>query len=69
MKYEVKPSNRFKKDMELAKRRGYGSNLIFDVIKMLASGEILYEKYRDNSLTSDYKNFRECHITPDGFLS
>ncbi|MCI8284764.1 MAG: type II toxin-antitoxin system YafQ family toxin [Firmicutes bacterium] len=69
MKYEVKPSNRFKKDMELAKRRGYDSNLIFDVIKMLASGEILYEKYRDNSLTGYYKNFRECHITPDWLLS
>ena len=32
------------------------------VIKMLADGEELPEKYRDHPLKGDYKGHRECHI-------
>lgn len=68
MKYEIKPSSRFKKDMRLIKRRGYDQSLIISVIEKLANGETLDEKYRDHLLTGDYGGFRECHITPDWLL-
>lgn len=68
MKYEIKPSARFKKDLNLVKRRGYDLNLIMEVIKTLARGETLDERYRDHSLVGDYAGFRECHITPDWLL-
>ena len=38
MKYEIKPSSRFKKDMKLVKKRGYDPRLIETVIKTLANG-------------------------------
>lgn len=45
MKYEIKPSSRFKKDMKLVKKRGYDPRLIETVIKTLANGEPLDKKY------------------------
>ena len=45
MKYEIKPSSRFKKDMKLVKKRGYDPLLIETVIKTLANGEPLDKKY------------------------
>ncbi len=68
MKYEIVPSNQFKKDLKLAARRGYDINKIKNVIEKLANGEILEAKYRDHLLTGDYGGFRECHIQPDWLL-
>lgn len=68
MKYELKPSARFKKDVRLAKKRGYNLNLLTDVIEKLANGEELEPKFKDHLLTGDYGGFRECHITPDWLL-
>lgn len=41
MKYEIKPSNQFKKDVRLAKKRGYDLSLLTCVIEKLASGETI----------------------------
>ncbi len=68
MKYEVKPSNQFKKDVKSAQKRGYNINLLTDVIKTLANGETLDAKYRDHQLSGNYGFFRECHIQPDWLL-
>lgn len=68
MKYEVKPTTRFQKDLKLMQKRGYDISLLTAVIKRLANGETLPEKYRDHSLTGNYKGCRECHITPDWLL-
>ncbi len=68
MKYEIVPSNQFKKDLKLAAKRGYDMNKIRNVIEKLANGEILEAKYRDHLLTGDYGGFRECHIQPDWLL-
>ena len=68
MKYEVKPSNQFKKDVKLAQKRGYNINILTDVIKKLANGETLEAKYRDHQLSGNYGSFRECHIQPDWLL-
>ncbi len=68
MKYEIRPSSRFKKDMKLVKRRGYDQSLIVKVIQMLANGETLDAKYQDHMLSGDYAGLRECHITPDWLL-
>ena len=65
MKYSVRISARFRKDMKLVQKRGYDQRLIFEVIELLANGMKLDEKYKDHLLTGDYGGFRECHITPD----
>ncbi len=68
MKYEIVPSNQFRKDLKLAVKRGYDLNKIKNIIERLANGEILEAKYRDHLLTGDYGGFRECHIQPDWLL-
>ena len=68
MKYEIVPSNQFKKDLKLAQKRGYDLNKIKKVINSLANGEELEAKYRDHLLTGDYIGYRECHIQPDWLL-
>ena len=68
MKYQIEISSSFKKDYKLAKKRGYNMDLLKEVIDILASGEILPEKYLDHSLAGEYKGTRECHIAPDWLL-
>ena len=68
MKYIVKPTNKFQKDLKKAQKRGYNISLLTDIIKKLANGEKLPEKNRDHELTGNYIGYRECHITPDWLL-
>ncbi len=68
MKYEIVPSNQFRKDLKLAAKRGYNMDKIKAVISALASGETLDAKYRDRLPTGNYGGFRECHIEPDWLL-
>lgn len=61
-------SNRFKKDLKLAIKRGYDISLLEEVVDCLAAQEPLNPKHKDHLLTGDYVGFRECHITPDWLL-
>lgn len=65
---EIVPSNQLKKDLKLAKKRGYQMERLRDVVTMLASGKKLDEKYRDHGLAGNYSGFRECHVEPDWLL-
>ncbi len=68
MKYRIKPTTKFEKDLKRIHKRGYNLDLIKEVIKQLANGETLPEKNKDHSLGGDYVGCRECHITPDWLL-
>ena len=68
MKYLVKPTSRFQKDLKLISKRGYNINLLTAVIKNLADGIPLDRKYKDHPLSGNYTGCRECHITPDWLL-
>ncbi len=68
MKYTVKPTTRFQKDLKRVQKRGYDISLLTDIIKKLANGETLPEKNKDHALSGDYIGCRECHITPDWLL-
>lgn len=65
---EIVASNRFKKDLKLAMRRGYNIDLLEEVINKIAAGETLEPKYKDHELTGEYTGFRDCHIQPDWLL-
>ena len=65
---DVVLSNRFKKDLKLAAKRGYDLDLLDAVVTNLAERRPLAEKYRDHELTGNYSGFRECHIQPDWLL-
>ena len=68
MKYEVKFTTQFKKDLKLAKKQGKELDKLFDVVNILADGGTLDAKYRDHELSGNYKGTRECHIEPDWLL-
>ena len=68
MKYNIRPTAKFQKDLKRVQRRGYDISLLTEIIKKLAAGEPLPEKNRDHNLVGDYIGCRECHITPDWLL-
>ena len=65
---KIVASNKFKKDLVQAAKRGFNLKLLDEVVTMLANGEILDSKYRDHPLIGGYEDFRECHIKPDWLL-
>ena len=67
-KYIVKPTTQFKKDFKLAMKRSMKIELLEEVIAMLAMGEMLPDKHKDNALTGNWVGHRECHILPDWLL-
>lgn len=68
MKYTLKPTTKFQKDLKRIQKRGYDLDLLKEIIKKLASGEELPEKNRDHALSGNYAGCRECHIAPDWLL-
>lgn len=68
MKYAIKPTTKFQKDLKRVKKRGYDISLLTEIIKKLANGEQLPEKNKDHTLSGDFSECRECHITPDWLL-
>jgi len=68
MKYKVKFTGQFKRDLKNAKKQGKDTEKLFTVIEKLANGEKLEPQYRDHSLTGNYKTCRECHIESDWLL-
>lgn len=65
---EIVPSNQFRKDLKLARKRGLKIERLKEVVNILAEQKKLEDKYRDHGLSGDYKGFRECHIEPDWLL-
>ena len=68
MRYKIRPTSKFQKDLKRVQRRGYDLSLLTAVIRMLAAGEALPAKNKDHVLSGDYTGCRECHITPDWLL-
>lgn len=71
MKYSIKVTSQFKRDLKLAKKRGFDMNKLENVVEMIASGdktEELNHLYDDHELHGNWKNHRELHIAPDWLL-
>lgn len=61
-------SNKCKKDLRRAKKRGLDLNDFFAVVEMLQRRETLPVRYRDHALTANRTGLRDCHIRPDWVL-
>ena len=68
MKYEVRFTTRFKRELKLAKKQGRDLDKLFEVVGVLAMGEKPEPKYRDHEFSGSFKGCRECHIEPDWLL-
>ncbi len=62
MKYEVKPTKIFQKDLKRVQRRGYNISLLTQVIKALADGRELPPKNANHALSGVFSGCRECHV-------
>ena len=68
MKYKLKLTSLFKKDVKRMKKRGRDMKKLDEVVNMLQSGTPLSWEFRDHALSGDYSGFRECHIQSDWIL-
>jgi len=66
--YAILRQTRFKKDVELSRKRGKNLQKLKDILNILISGKELDIKYKDHILLGNYENTRECHIEPDWLL-
>lgn len=68
MKYTLKPTTQFKRDLKKAQKQNKNLDLLNKVLQQLADGIPLPEKNRDHALIGNYAGCRECHIQPDWLL-
>ena len=58
----------FKRDVKLAERRGKDLAKLRELILLLIEGDSLPPRYKDHSLSGNWKHHRDCHIEPDWLL-
>lgn len=68
MKRTIVWTTQFKRDYKRLQKRREKLQLLDDVIRMLAAGDPLPERYRDHTLGGSWVGCRECHILPDFLL-
>ncbi|HJJ31630.1 MAG TPA: type II toxin-antitoxin system YafQ family toxin [Methanocorpusculum sp.] len=64
----IVPSNQFMKDLKRALKRGVDIQRLDDVVTKLSRKEKLPREYHDHALNGIYREFRECHVSPDWLL-
>jgi len=68
MKYGIKRTKAFDKDIRLARKRGKDLSKLNTVVDLLASGQRLPERYHEHALTGEWRGHMECHVEPDWLL-
>lgn len=68
MKYEVRFTSQFKRDLGRAKKQHKDLDKLYEIIEMLADGKVLDARYADHPLQGKYKGTRECHVERDWLL-
>lgn len=68
MKYRIKYTGQFKRDVRLCQCRGYDLGLLRTALTLLAETGSLPAEYRPHLLHGNRKGQWECHIQPDWLL-
>lgn len=68
MKYTIKFTSQFKKDVKRAKKQNKNIDLLFNIIEKLANNDTLDKKYKVHKLSGKLSGIIECHIEPDFLL-
>lgn len=66
MKYDIFRTASFKNGFKKLSQKHQEE--VFVVIELLANGDVLPQKYKDHSLSGNYKGCKECHVRPDLLL-
>lgn len=69
-KYVIDTTSQFRNQLKKVYKQGKDISKLIDIVVKLGNNEELDVKYRDHDLINDknYKDCRECHITPDWLL-
>lgn len=68
MKYKLRVTGQFKKDLKRCLKRGYKESEFEYVVNKLLNGEELDAKHHAHKLNSKFHHCWECHINPDWLL-
>ena len=69
MPRKLTETTQFKKDKKRIKSSGrYNWNKMRDIVALLMNDTLLEVKHRDHTLSGEYAEVRECHISPDWLL-
>lgn len=68
MKYNIRRTTQFKKDVKHLIGSGKDLDKLFFVIRELAEGRRLTSRYRDHTLKGKHKEIHDCHIEPNWIL-
>ncbi len=61
-------TTQFKKDYKRIKRQNRDLTKLETIVMLLVGGQPLDPKYKDHSLTGNWKGHRDCHLAPDWLL-
>ena len=61
-------SGQFKRDLNLARKRGKDLEKIKELMRLLIDEKPLSPRYRDHPLRGQWRSLREAHIEPDWLL-
>ena len=67
-KYVIKITSQFKRDYRKAQKRGLPTELLKEILGLLAMGEPLPAKNKDHMLTGIWAGYHECHVQPNWLL-
>ena len=61
----IKYTTQFKRDYKKVQKQNRETEKLKLMIENLLRENALEEQYKDHNLSGRWKNYRECHITPD----
>lgn len=64
----IESTNRFLRDLKLARKRGKDLRRLEKIVDALARGEKLAPRHRPHRLKGEMEGLWECHIEPDWLL-
>ena len=64
----IQASNRFLRDLKLARKRGKDLKKLQAVVDAIARGEKLEPRHRPHRLKGEMNGLWECHVEPDWLL-
>ncbi len=64
----LKTTKRFERDLKRTKKRGKQLDKLWAVVEHLLTDEPPEPRHRTQTLSGQWRSFRECHIEPDWLL-
>ncbi len=68
MKYRLRTTHQFEKDLKRCLKRGLSIDKLKEVLDILVNNGVLPAKYKPHKLQGNRKGEWECHIEPDWLL-